>query len=153
MKNVILLFTVYLLVGCSTAKLVTVPPSENVIEVKGTKTNLYIKANEWMVNIFTSAKSVIQFQDKEEGIIVGKYLMHVYPSVGLLMNFPGLEAYAIIKIQVRDSAAKISIEPQDTWWYGKYGFVNYDYSPEKAKQDIDKLIQDFKDYITTDNKW
>ncbi|WP_107822016.1 DUF4468 domain-containing protein [Mangrovibacterium marinum] len=55
---------------------VTVSKSEQVIEVPGTKDELYVKANEWMVRSFNNAKSVIQFQDKEAGKIMGKYLLH-----------------------------------------------------------------------------
>ncbi len=79
MKNVVLIILVYLLCGCSMASMVTAPPTESIIEVNGTKPELYERANEWMVKIFNNAKSIIQFQDKEEGTIIEKYLMHSYP--------------------------------------------------------------------------
>ena len=34
---------------------------------------LYVKANAWFVDNFNSAESVIQFQDKESGKLMGKY--------------------------------------------------------------------------------
>ena len=79
MKNVVLIILVYLLCGCSMASMVTAPPTESIIEVNGTKPELYERANEWMDKIFNNAKSIIQFQDKEEGTIIEKYLMHSYP--------------------------------------------------------------------------
>lgn len=38
-----------------------------------TKNELYIAANTWFVENFTSAENVIEFQDKESGKIAGKY--------------------------------------------------------------------------------
>lgn len=67
-----------LLTKCSPYKNVTameypVPFQFTLIDsVKGSKNDLYVKANEWMAKTFTSAKDVIQMQDKEAGKIIGK---------------------------------------------------------------------------------
>ena len=37
--------------------------------------DLFIKANDWMISMFKDASSVIQFNDKQEGVLIGKYLM------------------------------------------------------------------------------
>lgn len=39
-----------------------------------TKAELYISVNSWVVNTFNSAESVIQFQDKDAGKVMGKYI-------------------------------------------------------------------------------
>ena len=45
----------------------------NVIDVEGkSKDELYILANSWFVAQFNSGKSVIQLNDKEAGVIIGK---------------------------------------------------------------------------------
>ena len=45
-----------------------------VVDVEGLSTDeIYIQANEWFVENFNNAESVIQFSDKEAGIIKGKY--------------------------------------------------------------------------------
>lgn len=47
---------------------------EKIIEFENlSKDELYIRANEWFVDVFNSAESVIEFQDKEAGKIIGKY--------------------------------------------------------------------------------
>jgi hypothetical protein len=46
---------------------------EKVIDVSNlSKSDIYIKANAWFVETFNSAESVIEFQDKEAGKIMGK---------------------------------------------------------------------------------
>lgn len=106
-----------------------------------------------MVETFTSAKSVIQFQDKEEGIITGKYMLYsnikttAYGTVGN-------EVYAIINIRVKDNTTKITITPQGTWEYDPSGFTIYNYSKEKATEDINNLIALYEEKITTEtNIW
>ena len=54
----------------------SIPSPESATKNVQTKTNKnsnFIKANEWMVQSFNDAKSVIQFKDKEAGIFKGKY--------------------------------------------------------------------------------
>lgn len=51
-------------------------PVTKVVNVEdATKTELYVRANNWMVSAFNNAESVIQFTDKETGTITGKYLL------------------------------------------------------------------------------
>tara|TARA_B100000401_G_scaffold396766_1_gene306477 strand:+ start:220 stop:768 length:549 start_codon:yes stop_codon:yes gene_type:complete len=46
---------------------------ENIIKVDDvSKSDLYLRANEWFAKTFNSANSVIQMQDKEAGKIIGK---------------------------------------------------------------------------------
>jgi len=46
-----------------------------IIEVPNTSSNeLYVKCNEWFVRTFNSAESVIEFSDKDNGKIIGKYV-------------------------------------------------------------------------------
>ena len=52
-----------------------------IIEVPNTSADeLYVKCNEWFVRTFVSAESVIEFSDKENGKILGKYVFKVFPS-------------------------------------------------------------------------
>ena len=55
-----------------------------------------------MAQSFNDAKSVIQFKDKEAGIVKGKYLMRV--GVGSEPSF-----YSVITIRVEDSVSRIEI--------------------------------------------
>lgn len=52
---------------------------ENTVKVDGaSKSDLYLRANEWFAKTFSSANSVIQMQDKEAGIIIGKGNIKAY---------------------------------------------------------------------------
>ena len=46
-----------------------------------TQDELYIKANSWFVDNFNDAESVIQFQDKEAGKLMGKYVTSAKMSI------------------------------------------------------------------------
>ena len=156
MKTTIFILLIYLLTSCNTLIETTALKSGEIIEVKGTKDELFIKSDQWMVKAFTNAKSVIQLQDKQSGKIVGKYLLHgefgIRSQYGFIQQSP--DAFALITITVKDNASKIVIEPQGSWksipngknvGYGdKYGFTT-----QKAQADITALINSFKNYMTT----
>ena len=70
---VLVVFTL-LLASCTTIKPSEVKGVTKVVEVSGaSKDELFVKASSWLVDAFNSAKSVIQFSDKEAGVIKGKY--------------------------------------------------------------------------------
>lgn len=123
-------------------------PIVKTFDATGTKEELFVNANRWMISIFKDARSVIQFSDKTEGILIGKYLLY-YPE-SLFYNLSP-EIYAIIEINVKDGRGRISIKP-DNWSYSKanYGIPywsgtqdSYLYDKEKAIADIDTLCEDF----------
>lgn len=142
-KLLIILFIASILSACTTSyKLVSSPKQENIIEAKGSKDELYVKANQWMVRTFKDAKSVIQFQDKEEGKIMGKYLLHTTN-----LNFEDADVFALITISVKDNATKIEIEPLGTWNYDESGFTLYKYSPQNAESDMKLLFEDYQKFM------
>lgn len=148
--NILTLFLMILLISCSTTKVLIKfeEPIVKIYDVNGTKNELFINANRWMISIFKDARSVIQYSDKTEGILMGKYLLY-YPENLLYSLCP--EIYAIIEITVKDNKVKISINP-DNYFYTKsnYGISywsgtqdSYIYSKEKALVDIDALCESF----------
>lgn len=78
---------------------------EQVIEVPGSsKDILYAATNAWFVERFNSAESVIQFQDKKAGRVMGKY------------RFPGSFMYrTLVSVDVRDDAARIKFYDLSYW--------------------------------------
>lgn len=122
-------------------------PVTKVVQIENaTKNDLYIKANNWMVSAFNNAKSVIQFTDKESGTITGKYLLG---SVVASDRFgPGRDVFAIINIQVKDGASKITITPE-SFVYAK-GNPYTLYTEANAENDIEKLILAFERAIQTE---
>jgi hypothetical protein len=151
MKTVCFILLIFFLSSCTSYKLVTAPKVNEFIDVQGTKDELYIKANQWIVRTFKDAKSVIQFQDKAEGKIMGKYLMHSTTyggGFGLYSTaISSVDVYSLITISVKDNATKIDIEPMGEWKYDSSGVTIFNYSPEKAQRDINTLIQDYKKFI------
>lgn len=95
---------------------VSVEPTSKTFEVDGSKDELYVKANKWMVTAFNNAKSVIQFSDKEAGVVTGKYLIgQTSTSAGYYQQQSDI--FALITVEVKDGATKITLSPQD------YGYV------------------------------
>jgi len=127
-------------------------PVTKVVNVEdATKTELYVRANNWMVSAFNNAESVIQFTDKETGTITGKYLLGTITQAN--QYGPANRAFAIIQIQVKDGASKITITP-DSFKYAK-GNPYTLYTGEKAEEDINALMVSFEKAIKQkeDNDW
>jgi hypothetical protein len=106
------------------------PPTRmKKIENNSNKDSNFIKANEWMVETFNNAESVIQFTDKEAGIVKGKYIMKkgkVSTSAYVASTDP---FYAVITIRVKDNASRIEIAPPTSMYSQtadgvEYGLIN-----------------------------
>lgn len=132
--------------ACLSMQTVTFTEDENYIkvyeDVPGTKDELYLKANNWFVKSFGSAESVIQHQDKEQGVILGKYLMHGSARAGLNYSIDS-RIYAVIDIRVKDGKARVEIKPQANWQYDPNGMTIYDYSKAQAVTDMSNLCESF----------
>ena len=159
----LLLFSLMLmtLTSCFVNKRVPIPvvfekPIVKTYEVTGTKNELFVDVNRWMISIFKDARSVIQFSDKDEGILIGKYLLHEREY--------DPEIFAMIEIKVAEGKAQISISPYD-WNYEKLirydgSEVNlegtwldgYNYTKEKAIADIENLFESFSKAIQIESK-
>ncbi|MCX6238091.1 MAG: DUF4468 domain-containing protein [Bacteroidia bacterium] len=143
MKTSYFILLVFLFSSCMTIKYVTAPKASEIIDVSGTKNDLYVSANLWMVRTFGSAKSVIQFQDKEAGKIMGRYLMRSFGVV--IKGASAIDVYSLITISVKDNATRIDIEPLGNWPYNKSGYA---YSSEMAQMDIKALINEYRKFIS-----
>ncbi|HBY66654.1 MAG TPA: hypothetical protein DEG69_02080 [Flavobacteriaceae bacterium] len=144
MKKLLLLPLIVAFVGCAVMGEETVsqlPVSEKTVNINGTQNELYVKANSWMVTAFSDAESVIQFTDKESGTVMGKY----YLAPVSLSGYGAYGSYAIIKILVKDNAAKIEITP-DKVTYMKGNTYNM-YNEESAKQKIENVLTSFEEYM------
>lgn len=129
--------------SCSVAKVGGVPAKVDYVYNTNNKTDNYIMANEWMVESFNNAESVIQFSDKDAGIVKGKYVLHFTPAVYAgYLSTPEVKNGAIITIKVKDSVAKITIDASSEKFYPVK--VDYYYNIADAGRDINRLIEDFK---------
>lgn len=131
-------------------QVVNLEPTIEQIEVTGDKNELFVRANNWMVENFVDAKSVIQFSDKESGNVTGKYLLHSKTFPGNAYVSPTtIEVFAIIKIQVKDGASKLIIDPSD-FTEIKMNNEKYQhlyYTQEQAKEQVNKLKDSFVAYM------
>lgn len=103
------------------------------------KQELFVKCNEWMVNQFISSKSVIQYSDKEAGIIKGIYHNTNYDEVIHLDGPPS--AKFLITIKVKDNRAKLSIAARGEILGSSKGLLNLKRSIGRMLQSFDKAIR------------
>lgn len=83
---------------------------EFVREVEGSKDALYLRAKTWIYKTFKSGDDVIQVEDKEEGVIVGKGNTGslVYNNMGIKKDGGSFEFN--LTIQVKDNKYKVTID-------------------------------------------
>ena len=154
MKNVLLLLTLSFFVSCVSTKNTTVsspaPMSSEVVTTDDKDTN-YIKANEWMVENFNDAKSVIQFSDKEAGIIKGKYLMKAGYYQAAAPYVPEIKTddfYAIITLRVKDNKSRIEIAlTKDNYVITEYNGKPLQPTPEELKVKGNQLMDSFSQHM------
>lgn len=98
-------FTILSLACASSGKLSgSVPDSfSEIVELSGSKDSIYTKANLVFVDLFNNAESVIQFSDKQEGVIKGKYVSIF--DLGLST----LKATSTVEVSVKDGKYRINI--------------------------------------------
>ncbi|MBW8003643.1 MAG: DUF4468 domain-containing protein [Planctomycetes bacterium] len=154
MKNYILAIFIASLLGCASVipniEPVTGEVASLIVEREDeSKDNLYIKANSWAVDTFVSAESVIEFQDKEAGVIKGKYLIEIVNGIYYL------DIKTTITIQAKDNRCRILLtDPlmrftgdvlNGTYRYSKpYNPINTQAVLDQSKSHWDKLIISFK---------
>jgi hypothetical protein len=155
----ILLAAAILFSGCKAAKYV--PEEERRIErtisiAGASKNELYLKANAWFVEAFNSAESVIEYQDKEDGAIMGKYILSMPYDVGYNLFTSSSLDYNIrqvILVEVREEAVRIRIR-NPYYQFGKipafYPLSDQDKVDALKKRWVE-LIYEFEAYLKADN--
>ncbi len=142
-------FILLMIQGCGSVATSDSSPIVKVVPVDNVSQNdLYVRANNWMVGAFNNAKSVVQFSDKESGTITGKYYLSAITTAN--QYGPGSDAYALINIQVKDGASKITITPEK-FDYMKGNMYTL-YNEETAKKQVEGLITSFEDAIQLEDK-
>lgn len=151
-KSILLILLPFLFTACGTMQTVSIkePVVKILTELEEKQDELYVKANDWMISMFVDASSVIQFSDKEEGVLIGKYLLSGQASTTMTLfgnTTTDTRVYAKIDIRVRDGRARISIEPLDSWQYDSSGLTIRNYSEENFYQDADNVLVSFENAI------
>lgn len=146
-KQVLIVMVVLVLIvlttGCVT--MATAKTFSEVVEVEGKSSNeIYIAANQWAVETFKSAKSVIQFSDKESGVVSGRYA-----TSGMIGLAPAT-IYSVINIEVKDGRYRLTISDpyyETTMQYASSGVVNQSAPLSKLYVEWDRLAASLKAYV------
>ena len=153
LKRVLLVLLISINYSCMSVKTLTYEgePLTETIELNSSKNSNYVKANEWMVETFGNAESVIQFVDKEAGIIKGKYMM--YQGQTGSQYSPSTQSYfAMITIRVKDKAARIEVDPTSKFSVTNYMGSKIGFTPELFKLSAQNLISDFSIKMKSQSK-
>lgn len=132
--------------SCITSQVQQSPPPRTAnYDNQLDKSGNYVLANEWMVEAFNNAESVIQFTDKESGTIKGKYILkQAYISTSPYVASTSALS-AIITLRVRDNKIRIEIDPPTQGFSSrKYMGVEYGYTAPMFEGDASNLILDFQ---------
>ena len=108
MKRFLLVFLPMMIIfsACATsgAKVTEPVAYSEVADVVGvSQATLYTKVNMWFVDAFRSAGSVIQFSDKESGVIKGKYI-----GDNIMAGIYNCKISSTITVEVKDEKYRIS---------------------------------------------
>lgn len=80
---------------------------ESIVDVTGTKSDLYTKAKQAIVELFFDAKSVIQMDDKEAGKLVGKGT--VFCPIKVIGVSSGFYSKYTISVEVKDNKYRLRL--------------------------------------------
>lgn len=135
-----------ILSGCATAP--QIPVSEKsytvIFDVKSVdKNELFVRANTWFVANFVNAESVIQFSDKENGKIAGKY----YSELTVGLNYYGVKQ--MIEVDVKDEKVRIMFENPTTIYLGnafgpKGKVAGFDWGDVYEQKEMDAINSDWR---------
>lgn len=141
MKKFLLLLLIVFIHSCGiyTPKYYDAEPKSFELEIKENKKHLFVKSNNWMVQYFNSPESVIQYSDKEYGVINGKYNYLLNSSMGNKQY-----EYIHLRIDARKNKVRLIVDPLPI----RYGD---DYYLSQIKTKVDEVLieisNDFEAYI------
>jgi hypothetical protein len=149
-KGTVLLLIITVFVSCSISKVMIPTPEPTIknVTTNSTKNSNFIKANEWMVQTFNNAKSVIQFKDKDAGIVKGKYVMKegFVSTNQYVMSEP--DFFSVITIRVKDSMSRIEVDaPSGMYSQKAISGVELGFTKELFLVEANKLIEKFEIYM------
>lgn len=152
MKKILILIITVAISSCVTSNVVSTPaPMSSDVATNDTQDINYIKANEWMIENFNNAESVIQFSDKDAGLIKGKYLMKegfYQPRTQYTREVKTDDIFAIITIRVKDNKSRIEIAlTADKYVMIESGGKAITPSPQELAARGNNLMQEFATHM------
>lgn len=161
MKKAVLLSVMVIIAGCQTIDIETVPLDERfhqvVVQTYRDKSSAYKLANIWFIDSFRSAEAVIQYQDKEEGVIAGKAKEEFF----IENRYRAVVLYTLI-VEIKEGCACITFQnmriiPDAPTSLSSVLFPNPGnyYTPDVHRVFIrlsDRFVADFEEYLQTPEK-
>jgi hypothetical protein len=153
-KTLIILVTGMLSIGCVSTQPYTPVELTNVINVEGSNQKiLFDKSRQWFSEYFVSGESVIDYEDKQTGTIIGNGIS----SIG--SDTFGIIEYTIhytIRVDTKDGKLRIkSTVIKHTNTDSTNGTYDTNYVPDdrklKAQNKIDSIINNLESYINNSN--
>ena len=110
-KVSVLFFVITVFISCGSSRVAIATPDTEIKNIENTsdKNSNFIKANEWMVQSFNNSESVIQFKDKDAGIVKGKYVIKEGYTEASLNVIIRPTYFSIITLRVKDNAVRIEV--------------------------------------------
>lgn len=149
MKKLLLIIVLVFFYSCGVKYVpVSVQPLEETFEIQGQeKELLFAKANTWFALAFQNSKNVIQYSDKETGVITGRFA--ILPQT--TRNGYGIQQdnsiYSGIHVRLKDNGAKIVVSPDNFTEVHSSLNESYRFTKESAITKSQKLINSFKAYL------
>ncbi|MFL9585078.1 DUF4468 domain-containing protein [Stenotrophomonas sp. AB1(2024)] len=98
-------------------------PVEQVFEVPGyNKAQIYDAAKVWIAENFRSAKAVMEYENKDEGTLIGNGLI-AYPCKGAFecMGKPDWKVRFTLRIDTKDDKFRLTFSNINLTWPAAYG--------------------------------
>jgi hypothetical protein len=143
MKRVIcFIYVVFIFISCTTTDpaLTNSTTFSEIIDVGGlSASDLYTRINLWFVDAFNSSESVIDFSDKEAGVIKGKYLFR-----GNDGPYP-YDCQSTITVEVKDEKYRISFSLPYIFYYSPNGRnKSSKAAPVQSQEMADMIIDEWE---------
>lgn len=152
MKKVIIfivaVFCVFTAVSCTSLQGADIGTYQEILTADGmTGEELYSKAQAWFVDSFVDSSDVIELQDREAGIIKGKYIITI-PRNALCK----LILECVVTVEIKDGKARLTVSAPVSSYaqvgYNRTGVTGYTAGEvENINAERQALYESFKNYI------
>ena len=149
MKNLIIILILFAVMASCASKreAISTPEMTGTIDVpQRSQSYLYAKANRWIVTTFDEPKLVVQFSDKEEGLVIGKYL--IFATDREDKKCPMI--YSTFNINTKDGSARIVID-KNSYFAGGRERRFKEYKSDVYTKKSRTLINNFRNYMANES--
>lgn len=122
-RNFILFWGILILVACKAAQPLT--EEQKVIsvvkEIPGkSETQLFDNTKIWIAQTFRSAKAVLEYENREQGVIIGNGIS-TYPCSGMSCLAKGdWKLHYTMKVEFKEGRYRVTFSNLETSWPGSY---------------------------------